>query len=152
MGISVDGVEEKYSCGSYPEEPVPVLDIAEPVLARGSNNIRLGDLAFTRSGDKGNSCNIGVIARDPAYLPYIREQITVEAVAECFQHVFEADSPVVHRYDLPGVHALNFVLEASLGGGGIASLRPDPQGKAYGQILSDFVLTGLPTLEEMKES
>jgi len=150
--ISVDGVEEKYSCGSYPEEPVPVLEIEEPVLARGSNNIRLGDLAFTRSGDKGNSCNIGVIARDPAYLPYIREQITVEAVTKCFQHVFEAASPVVHRYDLPGVHALNFVLEASLGGGGIASLRPDPQGKAYGQILSDIVLKNMPNLEDIKST
>merc|ERR1712083_230931 len=140
-----------YSCGSYPEAPVPVLEIAEPVLARGSNNIRLGDVAFTRSGDKGNSCNIGVIARDPAFLPYIREQITPEAVANWFEHIFES-SPVVKRYDLPGVHALNFVLEASLGGGGIASLRPDPQGKAYGQILSDFILKDMPDLEDIRST
>ena len=78
-----------------------MLEIEEPVLARGSNNIRLGDLAFTRSGDKGNSCNIGVIARDPAYLPYIREQITVEAVTECFQHVFEVMITVPQVLRLP---------------------------------------------------
>ena len=86
--ITIDGVEEKYSCGSYPQEPVPVLEIEEPELIRGSYSISLGDMAFTRSEDKGNSCNIGVIARDPAYLPYIREQLTVEAVPDCFQHVF----------------------------------------------------------------
>ena len=67
------------------------------MITRGSFDIRLGDLAFPRSGDKGNSCNIGVIARDPAYLPYIREQITEEAVKECFQHVFEVTiaAPIV---------------------------------------------------------
>ena len=59
---------------------------------------------------------------------------------------------MVRRYDLPGVQALNFVLEASLGGGGIASLRPDPQGKAYGQILSDVVLKNMPNLEDIKST
>jgi len=75
----------------------------------------------------------------------------VESVTDCFEHVFEG-TPVVRRYDLPGVHALNFVLEASLGGGGIASLRPDPQGKAYGQILSDVVLKNMPNLEDIKST
>ena len=59
---------------------------------------------------------------------------------------------MVKRYDLPGVNALNFVLEASLGGGGIASLRPDPQGKAYGQILSDFILKDMPDLEDIRST
>lgn len=93
---------------------------------------------------QGNSCNIGVIARDPAYLPYIREQLTEEVVAKYFAHAFEVNNitkrflnygpflfqgkNVVRRYDLPGIQGLNFVLEAALGGGGIASLRPDPQG------------------------
>eukprot|EP00092_Neocalanus_flemingeri_P016270 GFUD01017615.1.p1 GENE.GFUD01017615.1~~GFUD01017615.1.p1 ORF type:complete len:624 (+),score=164.39 GFUD01017615.1:135-2006(+) len=149
--VTLDGKEETYKCGSYPEETIPKIEVEEPELLRGTNSIRLEDLAFTRSGDKGNSCNIGVIARDPAFLPYIREQITVEAVTDYFQHVFES-TPVVRRYDLPGVDALNFVLEASLGGGGIASLRPDPQGKAYGQILSDFVLTNMPTMEDIKST
>jgi len=149
--VSVDGKEEAYSCESFSEETVPKLEIEAVELVRGRNNIRLDDVAFTRSGDKGNSCNIGVIARDPAFLPYIREQITPEAVANWFEHMFES-SPVVKRYDLPGVHALNFVLEASLGGGGIASLRPDPQGKAYGQILSDFILKDMPDLEDIRST
>lgn len=149
--VTLNGTEEVYQCGSYPEEPVPEIEVEESELLKGTNDIRLGDLAFTRSGDKGNSCNIGVIARDPAFLPYIREQITVDAVKDHFDHVFES-SPVVRRYDLPGVYALNFVLEASLGGGGIASLRPDPQGKAYGQILSDFVLTDMPSIEDLKST
>ena len=59
---------------------------------------------------------------------------------------------MVKRFDLPGVHALNFLLEASLGGGGIASLRPDPQGKAYGQILSDVLLKNMPDLEDIKST
>ena len=59
---------------------------------------------------------------------------------------------VVRRYEVPGINGLNFVLQASLGGGGIASLRPDPQGKAYGQILGDFVLKNMPDLEELKST
>ena len=59
---------------------------------------------------------------------------------------------VVKRYEVPGINGLNFVLQASLGGGGIASLRPDPQGKAYGQILGDFVLKNMPDLEELKST
>jgi len=56
----------------------------------------------------------------------------------------------VKRYEVPGIHGFNFVLEASLGGGGIASLRPDPQGKAYGQILGDFVLHNMPNLGDIQ--
>ena len=59
---------------------------------------------------------------------------------------------VVKRYEVPGINAVNFVLQASLGGGGIASLRPDPQGKAYGQILGDFVVKNMPDLEELKST
>jgi len=72
-------------------------------------------------------------------------------VPQHFAHVFDGPA-VVRRFSLPGTHALNFLLEASLGGGGISSLRPDPQGKAYGQILADLVITGLPDLEELKST
>jgi hypothetical protein len=149
--VTVNGEQETYTCPAFESSPPPEIAPPTSTLLKGSNTAKVNDLAFTRSGDKGNSCNIGVIARNPAFLPYLRDQLTEEVVAEQFKHCFEAP-PVVHRYDLPGVNAMNFVLEASLGGGGIASLRPDPQGKAYGQILSDFVLTGLPSLDEMKES
>jgi len=147
--VTLDDNLELYNSPSFPPQSCPVLPEIPHSPAKGSHNIKLNDLAFTRSGDKGNSCNIGVIARHPSYYPYIRDQITVEAVTKHFKHTFEG-TPVVKRFDLPGVHAVNFVLEASLGGGGIASLRPDPQGKAYGQILADFVLTGLPSVQEME--
>ncbi|MFZ2468791.1 MAG: acyclic terpene utilization AtuA family protein [Parvibaculum sedimenti] len=92
-------------------------------------------LAWARSGDKGNIANIGVIARKPDYLPWIRAALTEERVREYFAHVCEGP---VERFELPGIHALNFLLHDSLGGGGIASVRIDPQGKGYGQILLDI--------------
>jgi len=127
--------------------------VKEVCLPTGSNSYRLEELAFTRSGDKGDSCNIGVIARHPAFLPYIRQHLSVEKVTEHFQHVFEGDGiPRVHRFDCDGIHAVNFLLESALGGGGIASLRPDSQGKAYGQILGDIRLCNLPSKETIMEN
>ena len=149
--VSLGDQKETYTPGTFPSEPAADISISQPTLVRGENSFRLNDLAFTRSGDKGNSCNIGVIARHPSYLPYLREQLTETAVAEHFAHVFEGEgTAVVRRFDLPGVDAMNFVLEASLGGGGIASLTPDPLGKAYGQILSEYLVTGLPSLGEIR--
>lgn len=151
--VFMDGAEEKYVAEQLGEGEALVENKDEKVsLPKGEHSYTLRELAFTRSGDKGNSCNIGVVARDPAYLPYIKDQVTEESVAKHFKHMFEGeDGGVVHRYDLPGISGLNFLLEASLGGGGIASLRPDPLGKAYGQILADLVLTEVPSLEEMKK-
>jgi hypothetical protein len=91
-------------------------------------------LAWGRSGDKGAHSNIGIIARKPDYLPYIRATLTEDAVAKYFAHFLEGK---VERYDLPGISALNFMLLEALGGGGVASLRNDPQGKAYAQMLLD---------------
>jgi hypothetical protein len=92
-------------------------------------------LAWARSGDKGNNSNIGVIARKPEYLPIIRAALTWKAVANYFAHHLEGD---VERFDVPGIRAVNFVLHDVLGGGGIASLRNDPQGKGFAQMLLDF--------------
>ena len=108
------------------------------------------ELAYARSGDKGNSCNIGVIARNPKYLPYIKQQLTAEVVHEYFKHLIDEDGGQVHRYDVPGIHAVNFLLEKSLGGGGIASLRPDPLGKAFAQMLLTFELKDMPDLESLE--
>lgn len=99
--------------------------------------VPLVQLAVARSGDKGNHCNIGVMARRAQFLPYIRSAITVTAAREYFQHVFAANSSV-DIYDLPGIDAINILLKHSLGGGGIASLRADPQGKAMAQQLLEF--------------
>lgn len=94
-------------------------------------------LAWARSGDKGNKANIGVIARDPAYLPYIWAALTPESVAAHFGHFIEggANSAKIEKFSLPGSHAINFLIDTILGGGGMASIRNDAQGKGYGQIL-----------------
>ena len=91
-------------------------------------------LAWARSGDKGDSSNIGVIARKAEYLPWIRASLSEAAVAAYCQHWLEARSTVT-RYEMPSLNAFNFMLTYALGGGGIASQRVDPQGKAHAQQL-----------------
>jgi len=100
--------------------------------------VPLIEIAYARSGDKGNHSNIGVIARRAAYLPWIRAALTEQAVASYMQHVLDPEKGRVIRYELPGLNALNFMLENALGGGGVASLRIDPQGKAFAQQLLDM--------------
>lgn len=114
--------------------PLPAAD----AFARGSRSVPLVLLAWARSGDKGDAANIGIIARKPEYLPFIRAAITEQAVARWFAHLVNGE---VRRYDLPGTHALNFTLQEALGGGGVASVRMDPQGKAYAQMLLDHPVT-----------
>ena len=96
-------------------------------------------LALARSGDKGNHANIGVIARDADYLPYIKAALTPLAMQRYFAHVLEdGDAGRVERWSLPGSNSLNFLLYNALGSGGAASLRTDPQGKAYAQMALDM--------------
>jgi hypothetical protein len=92
-------------------------------------------LAYGRSGDKGDNANIGLIARDPAFVAVLREQVTTKAVGDYFAHALKGK---VERFELPGLNAFNFLLHDALGGGGIASLRYDPQGKAYAAMLLDL--------------
>jgi hypothetical protein len=102
-------------------------------------------LAVGRSGDKGNAANIGILARRPDYLPWLRQTLTAEAVQAFFAH---AGVSKVERFELPGIHALNFVLHDALGGGGVASLRIDPQGKAFAQMLMDYPIGVSQTLAD----
>ena len=106
--------------------------------ASGDVAVPLVKLAWARSGDKGNHANIGVIARKPEFLPYINSALTEDAVADFMQHVLDPDTGSVSRWSLPGMNAWNFLLQNALGGGGIASLRIDPQGKAFAQQLLDM--------------
>ena len=99
--------------------------------------VALINLAYARSGDKGDHANIGVIARKAEYLPYIRKALSIEIVAKYFAHVLKGE---VERWDVPGINGLNFLLKNSLGGGGMASLNVDPQGKAYAQQLLDIMI------------
>jgi hypothetical protein len=92
-------------------------------------------VAHGRSGDKGDTVNIGIVARDPAFEPILHAQVTTERVAEYLGHL---GASRVQRFVLPGSYALNFLLHDALGGGGASSLRLDPQGKAVAQQLLEL--------------
>jgi hypothetical protein len=114
-------------------------DIAAPLPGTQADAcVPLIKLAVARSGDKGNHSNIGVMARKPEYLAWIAAALTESTVAEWMQHALDPQSGKVSRWYLPGSHSLNFLLENALGGGGVASLRIDPQGKAFAQQLLEF--------------
>ena len=105
----------------------------------GEQEVPLIVLAWARSGDKGDAFNIGVVARRAEYLPHIRAALTEEAMRTYFAHEFEgAKAPAVHRYELPGLNALNLHFLDALGGGQFASLRLDPLAKGKAQQLLDF--------------
>ncbi len=108
-----------------------------PVI-ESAYSVPLIALAHGRSGDKGNHSNIGIVAREPRFAPFIAASLSAEAVAAYLAHLLDPQQGRVSRYELPGAHAWNFLLENALGGGGIASLRADPQGKAHAQQLLAF--------------
>lgn len=123
------------AAGEEAFSPMPPAGIAKPQPASfdaDTVEVPLIRLAWARSGDKGDTSNIGVIARHPALLPLLREQLTEARVAEWLAHLVKGP---VTRYEVPGIGAFNFVCEQALGGGGMASLRNDALGKGMGQIL-----------------
>lgn len=87
-------------------------------------------VAHARSGDKGDSSNIAIICRQPQWHAHLAQVLTPERMARHFEGLVHG---TVLRYEAPGLHAFNFLLEQALGGGGMASMRIDPQGKAFGQ-------------------
>jgi vacuolar-type H+-ATPase subunit C/Vma6 len=88
--------------------------------------IRLAELAHGRSGDKGDICNVGVVAYKSEHYPTMRDQVTEERVKEHFGDLVKG---TVTRYEMPNIHALNFVMTQALDGGGTTSLRSDSLGK-----------------------
>jgi acyclic terpene utilization AtuA family protein len=136
--VSVDGKPAPYTAAtaSAPDRPPGEILASAGDLPPGRRiDVPLIRLAVARSGDKGNDSNIGVMARRPEYLPAIRAALTPAAVKRYFAHY--AEGPV-ERYELPGIHALNFVLRDSLGGGGTSSANLDTQAKTYAQLLLAF--------------
>lgn len=93
---------------------------------------RLIELAHARSGDKGDTANVGVIALKPEYYPLLVKELTVERVARHFEGMLTGG---VERFELPNLHALNFLLHGALGGGGTISLKTDAQGKTLSTAL-----------------
>ena len=105
-------------------------------------HVPLIKLALARSGDKGNKANVGIIARQPEYLPYIYAALSEQVVAERFAHFLPEGATqkslcYVERYLMPGTNAINFLIHDVLGGGGMASIRNDAQGKGFGQLMLD---------------
>ena len=115
--------------------PAEIAQIPEAVSSENLIEVPLETLAWGRSGDKGDKANIGIIAREAAYLPWIAKVLTTDYVADRFAHFMT--TPAIDRFYMPGLPALNFLLHNALGGGGIASLRNDPQAKVYAQVLLD---------------
>jgi hypothetical protein len=105
----------------------------------------LRELAHARSGDKGDINNIGVIAYEPHYYPLIRQWLTPERIKAHFGSIVKG---AVTRYELPNVHALNFVLEGALGGGVTRSLSIDPHGKSYSALILTIPVEVPPDLAQ----
>ena len=94
--------------------------------------VKLLQLAHARSGDKGDTANVGLIALKPEYYPMLVEEVTAARVKEHFKGICLGD---VERFEVPNLHALNFLLHESLDGGGTLSLKTDAQGKTYSAAL-----------------
>jgi hypothetical protein len=93
---------------------------------------RLVEIAHARSGDKGDTANVGVIALKPEYYPVLVRELTVERVTRHFAGMLTGG---VERFELPNLNALNFLLHGALGGGGTISLKTDAQGKTLSTAL-----------------
>jgi hypothetical protein len=91
--------------------------------------VKLGEIAHARSGDKGDIVNIGVIAYTPEHYATLLREVTPERVHTHFAGLIEGE---IERFELPKIHALNFVCQRALMGGGTLSLRSDAQGKSFG--------------------
>ncbi len=100
--------------------------------AVSKKTVPLLELAHARSGDKGDTANVGLIARKPEYYPILVKQVTAARVARHFKGMISGN---VERYELPNLHALNFLLHGALGGGGTISLKTDAQGKVFSTAL-----------------
>ncbi|MEZ7996259.1 MAG: DUF1446 domain-containing protein [Halioglobus sp.] len=133
--------DEVISCDEVYGEVLNIKAISRPKTPTADRSLQMVKvpliaLAWGRSGDKGDKANIGIIARKQEYLPYICAALTEAIVRKRFAH-FLSDSKKgnVERYLLPASNAINFLLHDVLGGGGVASIRNDAQGKGYAQLL-----------------
>jgi len=129
------GCAERFDPAALVRPPEP----ARPTDADPALTVPLIAIAWARSGDKGNLFNVAAIAREPRYYPYIAAALTAEAVGAWYAHlVADPAHPRVGRFLLPGVGALNFVVQDSLNGGGSVNPRVDPIAKSMGQVLLEF--------------
>jgi len=154
--LQVEMAGERHPCSlptpAAAQTPTSALPHQPPVPQGCADiDVPLVKLAVARSGDKGNHSNIGVMPRQPEYLPWIAAALTPAVVAEWMSHVLDPNIGRVERWYLPGTHSLNFLLENALGGGGVASLRIDPQGKAFAQQLLEIRIPVPQSIAEQLE-
>lgn len=125
--------------GEWFEQPVPVgedfsavapAQPGEAAIDPSWVEVPLIRLAHARSGDKGDSSNIAIYCREPRFVDHLRRVLSPARIAAHFEGTVSGD---VQRFEAPGLNAFNFLVGGALGGGGMASMRIDPQGKAYGQ-------------------
>ena len=153
--VTLDGnpIRVPVSVPSPAGEARPQAQPAASPLAPPLREVPLVALAWARSGDKGDTANIGVVARRSDLVPILRAALTPERVAAYFRHLVAGE---VTRFEAPGVDAFNFVMTRALGGGGMASQRVDPLGKAMAQMLLDMPVpvpegTSLPARESPRK-
>lgn len=157
VSIMIDDGMTAQECRAAPGarfDPAAIVRPAPPPLSPAERAVPMRDvplhrLAFGRSGDKGDHANIGLLPRRPALTPWLWAALDCARVRGIFAHLLaRPDDPAsVERWYLPGTGAINFLLNNALGGGGIASLRGDPQGKAFAQILLAQMVSIPATLE-----
>lgn len=140
--VIFDGAEIRVPFATFDAHAIPPEHRSHSFPAATPTNdmveVPLVRLAWGRSGDKGDTANIGILARKPEYLPYIAAALNPATVKQYFAHHVQG---TVERFALPGVHGMNFVMQQALAGGGTASLRNDPLAKAYAQMLLDFPIS-----------
>lgn len=134
LGNRSESVERFAHGSAAPEPQAPTLPLPGE---EADASVPLRELAWARSGDKGDICNIGVVARRPEYLPYIAAALDGETVADCYAFMLREGSEVERHY-LPGSNSLNILLKGALDGGCTVSLRFDPFGKSAAQDALDI--------------
>lgn len=142
--VQLEGEAYPIATHVAPADPAPARPEAPHIWVGGARTeVPLIRIAYGRSGDKGDMSNIGLIARQPELYETLVGEVTVERVAEYLGHLVRGK---VDRYLMPGFYAVNFLLAGALGGGGVASLRYDPQGKAFAQMLLSMPVKVSPRL------
>jgi hypothetical protein len=140
--MTINGVNQDVPAhsGEAASETTSAYQLGEPAgQDDASPAVNLVDLAWVRSGDKGQLFNVAVIARRPEFLPYLKAALTPSAVGEWYQHLGKDGLSLrVEAYDAPGLNALNFVVHDALQGGINGSSRLDPAAKGMGQMLLRF--------------
>jgi hypothetical protein len=154
VAIHAELGDQSVACTEAAGEALDISSIDRPSLpesipTQGLVEVPLIKLAWGRSGDKGDKANVGIIARKAEYLPYIWAALDETVIEARFAHFLEhGGAGSVERFLMPGSHAMNILLHNVLGGGGVASIRNDAQGKGYAQLLLACPVAVTPTIAE----